>query len=59
MKKGSKEPPQSQPKNKNPPKSNIDFQKWVKPGMSLDDVMKLKDCFDIFDYDHGGSVSPQ
>jgi Ca2+-binding EF-hand superfamily protein len=27
--------------------------------LPADDVLKLKECFDIFDYDKSGSVSPE
>lgn len=37
---------------------NSALQKYVRPGLGLEQITKLKDCFDIFDYDHSGNVSP-
>jgi centrin-1 len=32
---------------------------YVRPGMSLEEVTRLKECFDIFDSDGSGSISPE
>lgn len=37
---------------------NAGLQKYVRPGLAIDQIVKLKECFDIFDYDHSGNVSP-
>lgn len=34
------------------------LQKYVRPGLGIEQISKLKECFDIFDYDHSGNVSP-
>ena len=31
---------------------------YATKNLPVDDVVKLKECFDIFDYDKGGSISP-
>lgn len=31
---------------------------YVTKNLNVDDVIKLKECFDVFDYDKSGSVSP-
>ncbi|CAK69979.1 unnamed protein product (macronuclear) [Paramecium tetraurelia] len=36
----------------------FDPQKYVKPGLSKEDVIKIKECFDIFDDDKSGAISP-
>ncbi|CAD8080244.1 unnamed protein product [Paramecium sonneborni] len=36
----------------------FDPQKYVKPGLSKEDVIKIKECFDIFDDDKSGTISP-
>lgn len=35
----------------------FDPAKFATKNVSVDDVTKLKECFDIFDYDKSGSVS--
>jgi centrin-1 len=32
---------------------------YATKNLPVDDVVKLKECFDIFDYDKGGSISPE
>ena len=53
------------------PKSQLSAQKrqegpppfdpalYATKNISADDVMKLKECFDIFDYDKSGNVSAE
>ncbi|CAK78571.1 unnamed protein product (macronuclear) [Paramecium tetraurelia] len=41
-----------------PAASGFDPSKYVKPGLSKDEVLKIKECFDIFDDDKSGSISP-
>lgn len=36
----------------------FDPSRYVKEGLSLDDVLKLKEIFDIFDTNKAGFVSP-
>jgi len=31
----------------------------VKPGLTEEDVRKIKEIFDIFDYDKSGEISPE
>ena len=38
--------------------ANAALQKYVRPGLALDQISKLKDCFDMFDYDRSGNISP-
>ncbi|CAD8078949.1 unnamed protein product [Paramecium sonneborni] len=38
--------------------NGFDAQKYVKPGLSKEEVLKIKECFDIFDDDKSGSISP-
>jgi hypothetical protein len=35
----------------------FDPSKYAKPGLSGEDVMKIKECFDIFDYDKSGAIT--
>ena len=45
-------------KQKKPEESPVfDPAKYVPKNVNVDDVTKLKECFDIFDYDKSGSVS--
>ena len=36
----------------------FDPKKYVNKNFKEEDVRKMKDCFDLFDYDHSGNVSP-
>ena len=45
---------QDQPATK---KQEEDFSKYVKKGVSEEAVRRLKECFDIFDYDGSGEVT--
>ncbi|CAD8061776.1 unnamed protein product [Paramecium primaurelia] len=36
----------------------FDPLKYVKPGLNKEDVIKIKECFDIFDDDKSGAISP-
>ena len=47
--------PASQPAKKQQPQE--DFSKYVKKGISQETVARLKECFDIFDYDKSGEVT--
>lgn len=38
--------------------SNAALQKYVKQGLGLDQISKLKECFDMFDYDRSRNISP-
>ncbi|CAD8081657.1 unnamed protein product [Paramecium sonneborni] len=38
--------------------NGFDPIKYVKPGLSKEDVIKIKECFDIFDDDKSGAISP-
>lgn len=35
----------------------FDPHKFVSKNLTVDDVTKLKECFDVFDYDKSGNVS--
>jgi hypothetical protein len=51
MRKDSKKKPDPKASTNDP------LRQYVKPGLSLDEVTRLKECFDIFDYEHRGLVS--
>ena len=36
----------------------FDPKKYATKNFKEDDVVKMKECFDIFDYDHSGNISP-
>ena len=36
----------------------FDPKKYAGKNLKEEDVMKMKECFDIFDYDHSGNISP-
>lgn len=36
----------------------FDPAKYATKNLTVDDVTKLKECFDVFDYDKSGFVSP-
>ena len=38
---------------------DFDPNVYATKNLPVDDVVKLKECFDIFDYDKGGTVSPE
>jgi hypothetical protein len=38
--------------------NNAALQKYVRPGLGLEQISKLKECFDMFDYDKSGNISP-
>lgn len=40
------------------PAASAGLEKYAKPGLGIDQITKLKEIFDIFDYDHSGNVSP-
>lgn len=46
--------PKKQPEGPPP----FDPTKYTTKNLTADDVMKLKECFDVFDYDKSGNVSP-
>ena len=35
----------------------FDPSKYVRPGLSADDILRIKECFDIFDYDKSGAIT--
>ena len=35
----------------------FDPSKYVKQGLSAEDVIRIKECFDVFDYDRSGSIT--
>lgn len=37
--------------------SGFDPSKYTKPGLSADDILRIKECFDIFDYDKSGAIT--
>jgi len=37
----------------------FDPKKYATKTFKEDDVMKMKECFDVFDYDHSGNISPE
>lgn len=37
----------------------FDPSKYATKNLTPDDVLKLKECFDVFDYDKSGFVSPE
>jgi centrin-1 len=45
--------PKKQPEGPPP----FDPSKYATKNVTVDDVMKLKECFDVFDYDKSGNVS--
>ena len=49
--------PASQSAKKLPQPPQEDFSKYVKKGISQETVARLKECFDIFDYDSSGEVT--
>jgi len=36
----------------------FDFKKYVRPGLNEEDILKIKEIFDVFDYDKSGKISP-
>ena len=38
--------------------SQFDPSRYVSKNLPENDVKKLKECFDIFDSDHSGQISP-
>lgn len=42
-----------------PPAKGFDASKFVKKGLDADTVQKLKEVFDVFDYDGSGNVSTE
>ena len=51
MKKGGKQAEQAKR-----PSSNFKAQDWVRPGLSVEQVSEIKEAFDLFDTDQGGSI---
>ena len=47
----------SQPAKKQTSQPQEDFSKYVKKGISQETIARLKECFDIFDYDKSGEVT--
>lgn len=45
--------------NKPAPTKGFDASKYVKKGLDADTVGKLKEVFDVFDYDGSGNVSTE
>lgn len=37
--------------------NGFDPSKYTKPGLSADDIVRIKECFDIFDYDKSGAIT--
>ena len=35
----------------------FDPSKYTRPGLSADDIIRIKECFDIFDYDKSGAIT--
>ncbi len=44
-----------------PPKKSNAFnaKAYERPGLSEDEVMEIKEAFDLFDTDNGGSIDPK
>jgi Ca2+-binding EF-hand superfamily protein len=40
-----------------PATKSFDASKYVNKNMDIEDVNKLKEVFDLFDYDHSGQIS--
>lgn len=38
---------------------DFDPSEFARPGLSEEDVIKIKEIFDIFDYDKSGTISPE
>ena len=46
-------------KGKRTPKQNVfDAADFVRPGLSEDEIMEIKEAFDLFDSDGGGTIDP-
>jgi Ca2+-binding EF-hand superfamily protein len=45
--------------SKAPAKSTFDATKFVRKGLDADTVGKLKEVFDVFDYDSSGRISTE
>ena len=39
--------------------SLVDYQKYLQPGVIKEDILELKQIFDMFDEDKSGSISPK
>jgi Ca2+-binding EF-hand superfamily protein len=39
--------------------SLIDYQKYIRPGVIKEDIIELKEIFDLFDEDGSGSIEPK
>ena len=37
----------------------FDYEQFVTPFVSLEEVQEIKMAFDLFDTDHGGSIDPK
>ena len=37
----------------------FDPKKYATKTFKEEDVLKMKECFDVFDYDHSGNISPE
>jgi Ca2+-binding EF-hand superfamily protein len=48
-----------QPSKSPPPPPAFDPNLYATKNLPADDVIKLKECFDIFDYDKSGNISPE
>ena len=40
------------------PSSQFDAEDHVRPGLSADEIMEIKEAFDLFDSDGGGTIDP-
>ena len=40
------------------PAASSGLEKYSRPGLPAGQIQQLKECFDIFDYDKSGRVSP-
>lgn len=39
--------------------ANFNAKSYVKPGLSEDEVIEIKDSFDLFDIEKSGSIDPK
>ncbi len=40
------------------PAASSGLERYARPGLPVAQIVQLKECFDIFDYDKSGRVSP-
>ena len=45
--------------NTRQPKSKFNANKYIRPGLTEDEIEEIKEAFDLFDTDGSGSIDPK